>query len=77
MSLRNAKRLWLLAALVLSLTGCATNSTPSPYPTLKPVQIPPPPPELMESPSSGSYSDSVRQLLLEWRKTLTDWQRRS
>jgi hypothetical protein len=75
MPLKNAKRLWLLAVLVLSLTGCATNSTPSPPPL--PGQIPPPPPELMEAPLSDGYSESVRQLLLKWRLELTSWQRNS
>ncbi len=73
---KNAGQLWLLAALALSLTGCATNSTPSPPPA-KPAQIPPPPVELMQEPSSGSYSDSVRQLLLEWQQRLIDWRRKS
>lgn len=75
MQTTNARRLLPLLVLGLSLTGCAVKS-PS-LPALVPIVIPPPPSELMEEPWSGSYSNSVQQLLLEWRKTLTDWRRRS
>lgn len=75
MPLRNAKRLGLLAVLVLSLTGCATNSTPSPPPL--PLLIPPPSPDLMEPPPNVDFSESVRLLLLRWRQELTAWQRSS
>ena len=74
MSRKNAVPLLLLAALAMNLTGCATNSMPA---APKPVQIPPPPAELMQEPSNGSYSDSVQRLLLEWRQKLTEWRRRS
>ena len=72
---KNAGRLWLPAALALNLMGCATPSTPLTPP--QPAKIPPPPVELMQDPSSGSYSDSVRRLLLEWQQRLTDWRRSS
>jgi len=71
----NAKLLLLLLVLSLNLTGCAVKSLAPPAPV--PVVIPPPPVELMQKPSSGSYSDSVQQLLLEWRKKLTDLRPRS
>ncbi len=75
MQTTNARRLLPLLVLGLSLTGCAVKSLAPPAPV--PIVIPPPPVELMREPWSGSYSDSVQQLLLEWRKTLTDWRRRS
>lgn len=72
---KNARQLALLTLLVLSLTGCATRLPPA---VVKPAQIPPPPPELLEEPDlSKSYSDSVRELLLQWRQKLTDWKRSS
>ncbi len=71
----NARLLLLLLVLSLSLNGCAVKSLAPPAPV--PIVIPPPPVELMQEPLNGSYSDSVQQLLLEWRKTLTDWRRRS
>lgn len=72
---RNVRRS-LLLALSLSLSGCATNSPPPP--PVHPVVIPAPPSELMVPPDlSGNYSDSVRQLLLQWRQKLIDWRRSS
>ena len=66
----------LLLLINLSLTGCATNSTPSTV--VRPAQIPPPPAELMESPDlSETYSNLVRKLLLDWQAKLTDWKRGS
>lgn len=69
----NARQIFLPLLLALSLSGCATSSPP----VVQPPQIPPPPSELMQEPSKDSYSERVRQLLLQWQKMLTDWQRRS
>ena len=59
----------LLLALGTSLTGCATQSV-QPRP-VSPPRVPPPPAELMVPPSPGTYSDSVRELFLQWQKLLT------
>ena len=72
MSKRKPRQRLLPLALALSLTACATPSVPP-----APAKIPAPPVELMVSPPSESYSDSVRRLLLEWRQRLTDWRRSS
>lgn len=56
--------------LALSLTGCAATLPPQPGPVQLP-QVQPPTAELMESPEPGSWSESVRQRLLKWRKLLT------
>lgn len=53
--------------LVTSLAGCAT---PSSQPVQPPV-VPKPPPELMQPPEPGLWSDSVRGLLQKWLKLLT------
>ena len=74
---RNPTRL-LLPALAVSLTACATSLPPLPPPQTPPPQIPPPPAELLQEPDlSKSYSDIVRQLLLDWQRRLTDWRRSS
>ena len=74
---RNARLLAPLLALTLSFVGCATPSTPLAPPVAAP-KIPPPSPELMqEPPLSGSYSEHVRRLLLEWQERLTAWRRNS
>ena len=74
MSKRSKRQPALLLVLALNLTACA----PSSPVVAKPAQIPPPAPELMVEPdSSKSYSDSVRQLLFQWRQKLTDWKRGS
>lgn len=73
MSRKSKKPLLPLLALTALLMGCA-----APSPSVKPPQIPPPAPELMqELDLSKSYSDIVRQLLLDWQKKLTDWKRSS
>ncbi len=73
MSTKNAKPLLPLLVLTALLMGCA-----SPLPSVRPPQIPPPAPELMqELDLSESYSGLVRQLLLDWQKKLTDWKRSS
>ena len=66
---------WLLltllcAVIVVSLTGCATQSesitlTPAPCPTLSP------PPVLSQPIPSETYSQSVQQRLQSWRERLT------
>lgn len=63
------QRAALLLALALSLTGCATQWV-QPKP-VQPARLPPPPAELMEPPSSGSWSESVQQLYRRWQKLLT------
>lgn len=68
-SLVPALALMLLAA---SSTGCALLS-PAPQPP-RPVEaprVPPPPADLMEPPSSGSWSDSVQRLFKSWQELLT------
>lgn len=64
-----APRALLLALLASGLTACATLSPP-PRPVLLP-QIPPPPAELMQPPTSGSWSESAQQLYRKWLKLLT------
>lgn len=76
MSRKRTKELLLPIVLAMSLTGCAANSTLSA--PAQPAKVPPPPVELMVAPDlKESYSDSVQQLLLEWRQKLTDWRRAS
>ena len=65
-----ARTLLPLLVLVLSSTGCATRLPPPPAPVQAP-RVQPPPAELMEPPQPGSWSDSVRQRLLQWQKLLT------
>ena len=55
---------------VLIVTACSTPLPPPPAP-VRPVQVPPPPAELMEPPASGSWSESVQQLYRKWQKLLT------
>ncbi len=68
--MQNAPK-WLapmLLLLAMNLTGCSTPSKPQPVPTL-----PQPPAELLEpQPSTQTYSDRVRALLLDWRQRLTN-----
>lgn len=73
--MQSTKRLLplMLALLLTSLTGCATNS-PSP---VQQAKIPLPPPEIMEPEDlSESYSEIVRKLFKEWRGKLTDWRQK-
>ena len=65
-----APTLLLLLVLALSSTGCATR-LPAPPSQVQPPRVQPPAAELMEPPEPGSWSDSVRQRLLQWRKLLT------
>jgi hypothetical protein len=58
-----------LLLCVLTVTGCST-PLPPPQP-VRPVQVPPPPAELMEPPASGSWSESAQQLYRRWLKLLT------
>lgn len=67
--LTSTQRAVLLLVLALSLTGCATQWV-QPKP-VQPVRLPPPPAELMQPPSSGSWSESVQQLFRRWQKLLT------
>ena len=74
----NTKKLlsWTLLVLLMSLNGCASH-LPTPPPST-PVQVPAPPPELMQAPtSSTSYSEHVHKLLSDWLARLTDWKRGS
>lgn len=72
---RGKRQIWPLLALVLSLSGCATQSQ---FVSVPPPKIPPPPPELMVEPDlSQTYSDIVQKLLLDWHRRLTDWKRSS
>lgn len=67
--LRLDSPLWpvMLLLLVLSVTGCATNSPPPPSacPVLPAV------PSVTTPQPSTTYSDSVRQHLSNWRAKLT------
>lgn len=54
---------------VLIVTACSTPLPPPPAP-VRPVQVPPPPAELMVPPASGSWSESVRQLYRKWQRLL-------
>ena len=63
------RRAALLIALV-SLTACSTTLSP-PKPVL-PARLPPPPAELMEPPTSESWSENVAALLRRWLKLLTE-----
>lgn len=72
---KSARRLLLPLMLSLTLVGCATSSTPL---VVRPANVPPPAPELMQEPDlSESYSDSVRRLLQQWLQKLTEWRRSS
>lgn len=58
----------LLALLLLSLTGCATNLPPV---IVEPPRMPQPRADLMVAPPSESYSESARTAIKRWRETLT------
>lgn len=55
----------LLLLLAVILTGCETR-----WPLLRPAVLPPPA-ELMEPPTPGSWSESVQQLYKKWLLLLT------
>lgn len=59
----------LWTALALSATGCSTLSAPPR--DVQPPRLPAPPAELMEPPTSGSWSESVLQLFRKWQRLLT------
>lgn len=59
-----------LLVLALSLTACAAPLPPPPS-QVQPPRVLPPPAELMEPPSSGSWSENAQQLFRRWQKLLT------
>jgi PBP1b-binding outer membrane lipoprotein LpoB len=63
-----SKRLATLLCLALTLSGCASTKPPS----IAPVQIPPPPPELMDLLPPSPVN--VEELLLRWTDMLETWQ---
>lgn len=61
----------LLVLLAASSTGCGSLSPPQARP-VDPPRVPAPPADLMEPPSSGSWSESVQRLFQKWQRMLTD-----
>lgn len=57
----------MLAALVVSLMGCATTSAPSEFTPRNPL-----PPQLSQSPPSVTYSSGAAADIQSWRKKLMD-----
>lgn len=58
----------VLALFALLVSSC---STPLPQPRpVQPVQVPPPPSELMEPPPSGKWSESVLGWFKRWSQML-------
>lgn len=62
---RSAAALVLFALLA---TSCSTPLPPSR--PVQPVQVPPPPSELMEPPPSGKWSESVLEWFKRWSQML-------
>ena len=67
---KNAAMRLTVLLLALSLPACASFS-PAPLVVDSCPKIPPPTAELMEPEPSGTYSESVQQLLRTWVERLT------